>query len=224
MIKKEFYKFKEAFFVFVVLIAAFLGYIFFELRSAVLDEGNLKVNLIFLLQKGFSFYHLGDINLLFSVVISCFVFGRERQNERLRLSLFFPNKIFKNIAYIVLYPLIFIFGVYASEILILNVFLSHIYVSEILSVINFWLILNFLFGLIFYLLTGAIIITPLKKNATLNLGVFFGILYLYFELNPDIYELQSFHSNDLGMVYFLIFFMYALSALVLSFDAYRKGL
>ena len=70
MIRKEFYKFKEIYLLFALLICAFLIYFGVKLRAILGQMGGVETNLIFLFQKGFSFYHITDLNLVFAVSIN----------------------------------------------------------------------------------------------------------------------------------------------------------
>ena len=98
--------------------------------------GGVETNLIFLFQKGFSFYYITDLNLVFAVSIAVFVFLRERINARLRLSLHFPRSTWVNIFYIVFTGFCFVVALYIIEILIFNLIVSNVYTGEIIGVLN----------------------------------------------------------------------------------------
>ncbi|MSN95808.1 hypothetical protein F1B92_01120 [Campylobacter sp. FMV-PI01] len=221
MIKKEFYKFKEIYFVFIGIIACFLLYIAFGLDSFVKQNDAVMLNLSFLYEKGFSFNRLDDFNLIFALVIGILVFSKERINGRLRLSLHFPNSTFKNISYIVFIGLLFVCFAYFLEFVFLNLILSNFYHKEFISIINLSLLQNFYFGTILYILAGGIIINPIKKQVILNLVISLAFLYLYFEILPDIYK--SFYHNEFGFFYMSIALIYAICSLVEAFYNYKKG-
>lgn len=223
MIKKEFYKFKEAYIVFLFLMVGFLLYLGFSLKSVVQSQGNVGVNLSFVLQKQFLFYHLSELNLVFAFCIGIFVFIRERIYARLRLTLHFPNSILCNISYIILVGLVFVIAAYAVQIAIFNVIFGEIYETEIMKVLNFKLTLNFAFGCVVYLFCAGFIIEPIKRRATLNFAMLLGFVYLYYEINPEIYALDSFYYNEFGFFYLSVAAIYAVLTLVTAFDDYKKG-
>lgn len=220
MIRKEWYKFREIFIVFTVLVLCFTIYIAFKSYSSG-HEAYLE-NLIFIYEKGFTFFHITDLNLVFAFFMGVSVFLRERIFGRLRISLHFPNHIFVNISYIVGVGLIFLVLVYIIEFVAINNIYSY-YTDEIMSVINFTLMLNFAFGMVCYLMCGCVIIEPLKINAGVNFAMFLAFLLIYYELNPDIYEINSFYYNELGFYYFLCALIYAISAIFVAFRNYKIG-
>ncbi len=223
MFKKEFYKFKDVYLLLVVLITSFLAYLAFSLKDMVQNFGALSVNLSFLFKKKFTFFHLDDMNLIFAFVIAVFVFFHERINGRLRLSLHFPHSSVRNIGFIIMCGLLFVFFVYFVEIMILNIILGTVYAEEIMHVLNYSLSLNYIFGFLLYIFCCGFIIEPVKKRAIVNFIVMLGSIYLYYEINPDIYVLDSFYANDLGFYYMGIVALYALSAAFIAFDNYKRG-
>lgn len=223
MIKKEFYKFKEIYLLFAVLSCAFLIYLGFKLKTNFTDLGGLGLNLTFLFKKGFSFYHLNDLNLAFSVAVAAFVFLRERINGRLRLSLHFPRSTFLNICYIVFTGFFFVAAFYAVEFLVFNVIATRLFPSEIMEILNISLLQNFVFGLILYLFCAGLVIEPARKRVILNFIVMIACVYLYYEINPDIYALFSFYANEFGWLYLGICGIYAANSTAIAFDDYKKG-
>lgn len=223
MIRKEFYKFKEIYLLFALLICAFLIYFGVKLRANLSQMGGVETNLIFLFQKGFSFYHITDLNLVFAASIAVFVFLRERINARLRLSLHFPRNTWVNIFYIVFTGFCFVVALYIVEILIFNLIVSNVYAGEIIGVLNCSLLQNFAFGLVLYLFCAGLIIEPVKKRVAVNFIVMAACIYLYYEINPDIYALLSFYANDFGLFYIILAGIYAANSTAIAFDNYKKG-
>ncbi|MCI6988918.1 MAG: hypothetical protein MR902_05015 [Campylobacter sp.] len=223
MFKKEFYKFKNIYFIFLSLVSIFLLHFFYQILKATDEIGEVGLNLSFLLDKDFSFYYIQELNLFFCLSIGIASFLQERINGRLRLSLHFPNSNFINISYIIFGGLIMIFVTFLSEILALNLVLFNFYPGEILKVINFHLLLNMLFGVCIYLFCGAIIIENLKKIAIFNLAILLISVYFYFKINPDIYKFSSFYQNEDGFFYCLFCLIYAILAIFLAFKDYKMG-
>lgn len=223
MIKKEFYKFKEVYFLFALLACCFLIYLAFKLKNGINEFGAMGLNLTFFFQKGFSFYHITDLNLTIGLGVAIFVFLRERINARLRLSLHFPRSTWMNISYIIFTGLLFVVVLYMIEFLIFNLTFSKVYIDEILSVLNSSLIQSFTFGLVLYLFCAGLIIEPSKKRVVVNFIVMCACTYLYYDINPDIYALKSFYENELGLLYIAIFAVYATNSTVIAFDNYKQG-
>lgn len=223
MIRKEFYKFKEIYFLFVVLILSFLIYFAFKLKANLSELSGLGLNLTFLLQKGFSFYSLMELNLVFAVSIAAFVFLRERINARLRLSLHFPRSYYVNVSYILFSGFCFVAILYLVEFVAFNLIILSVYSKEFVSILNISLLQNFAFALVLYMFCGGLIIEPVKKRVALNFIVMLLCSYLYYKINPDIYALSSFYANDFGFFYILIAFVYALNSTLIAFDNYKKG-
>lgn len=223
MFKKEFYKFKNIYFIFVGLTILFLVYMLYQILSFKDEMGELGANLSFLLEKSFSFYHIEELNLAFIFSIGIASFLQERINGRLRVSLHFPNSDLVNISYIVFGGLIMVVLVYIAEILVINFMLFGLYPKEILEVINFHLLLNLFFGICVYLFCGAIIIESVKRVALLNLIALIICCYFYFEINPDIYRFDSFYQNEDGFFYCLFCLIYANTALFRAFKDYKIG-
>ncbi|MEJ2527850.1 MAG: hypothetical protein P8Y49_07190 [Sulfurovaceae bacterium] len=107
--------------------------------------------------------------------------------------------------------------------MILNIILGSVYAKEIMYVLNYSLSLNYIFGFLLYIFCCGFIIEPVKKRAIVNFIVMLGSIYLYYEINPDIYVLDSFYANDLGFYYMGIVALYALSAAFIAFDNYKRG-
>ena len=223
MLKKEFYKFKDIYLFLVVLMLSFLTYLAFGLKSMVQDFGAASTNLSFLLKKKFSFFHLDEINLLFACIIALFVFFHERTNGRLRLSLHFPHAHFKIIGFIIFYGLFFVFLAYFAEILLFNAIFGSVYASEIMYVLNYSLFLNYIFGFLLYIFCAGLIIEPIKRRVFANLIFMIGSIYLYYEINPDIYALDSFYANEFGIYYMIFIGFYAFSSAAIAFNNYKRG-
>lgn len=223
MIKKEFYKFKEVYFLFALLACCFLIYLAFKLKNGINEFGAMGLNLTFFFQKGFSFYHITDLNLTIGLGVAIFVFLRERINARLRLSLHFPRSTWMNISYIIFTGFVFVVVLYMIEFLIFNLTFGRVYIDEILSVLNSSLIQSFTFGLVLYLFCAGLIIEPSKKRVVVNFIVMCACTYLYYDVNPDIYALKSFYENELGLLYIAISAVYATNSTVIAFDNYKQG-
>lgn len=223
MIKKEFYKFKEIYFVFIFLMGCFILYNLFVIKNFISNDGGVSLNLSFLYTKSFSFFHIDTLNIVFALIIGILVFIKERINARLRLSLNFPNSTIKNVSYIVFVGLICVCVLYLLEFILLNMIYSFYFHKEFLKIINLSLLINYFFGISLYLLSAGIIIEPVKRRVISNLIMSCGISLLYFEINLNINQMPSFYYNKNGFYYIFIAFIYAICSLITAFDNYKKG-
>lgn len=223
MFKKEFYKFKEVYFVFLAIIACFLIYSAFSFKNFVNQNDGVMLNLSFLYEKGFTLSRLDDLNIIFALIIGVLVFLKERVNARLRLSLHFPNSTFKNISYIVFIGLGCVCFAYFLEYIFLNKILLSFYHEEFVNVVKFTIAQSFFFGITLYLLCAGIIIEPVKKRVVINLILGLAFLFLYSEIALDIYQMPSFYHNKFGFCYIAVAFIYAICALIIAFYNYKKG-
>ncbi|NLK67112.1 MAG: hypothetical protein GX282_06525 [Campylobacteraceae bacterium] len=223
MFKKEFYKFREFLYLFLVLIGGFLIYITFWLKNFIIENGAISLNLGLLYTKSFSLFGLDILNIIFAFIIGVLVFLKERINARLRLSLHFPNSNLKNISYIVFVGLSFVAVTYLVEFMLFNLVCKSFFHPELMKLINSHLIYSFVFGLNLYLLVGSIIIEPVKKRALTNSLFGFAMFFLYSEFNPSISEIPSFYYNQNGWLYLLVSFVYTFCAISLAFENYKKG-
>ena len=74
-----------------------------------------------------------------------------------------------------------------------------------------------------YLFCAGLIIEPVKKRVAVNFIVMAACIYLYYEINPDIYALLSFYANDFGLFYIILAGIYAANSTAIAFDRDRKS-
>ncbi|MGP1580476.1 MAG: hypothetical protein ACTTH5_05585 [Wolinella sp.] len=223
MFKKELCKFRGFYLISLLLLAGFLLYLGLGIRAALIHQGGMDINLMFIFNREFSLLHLTELNLFISMLVSTLVFIHERIHARLRLSLHFPRPVILNIAYIVLVGFGCVAALYILEWIIFNVIFSFAYPYELLVILNLALVQNFIFALVLYLFIGGIIIEPAPSQAIVHFVVMLACAYVYYRFNPDIYALPSFYANELGFLYLTLMGIYAINALALAFDHYRQG-
>lgn len=219
-ILKEFYKFRFAFWIFVLAICFILAWIFFDIQTGIERFGALNFTLRVMYNKFFSFNHLDEVNIIFAVVIGALAMFAERANGRIRVQFSYPHTFVQNALMITLIPLSFVLLVYLVEFSVVLAILSTFFPKEISNVLFISLLYSQGFGVGAFLLTQSMIIDPNLKRVFANLCFLLGGAYIYFVFNS---QNSAYYLNQNLWQYLAIFVLFGVLALIMSLLAYKQG-
>ena len=223
IVLKEFYKFRFAFWVFVVMACFCCAWNFFEIQKGFEKIGAIMYALQIMFNKNFTYNHLDEINIAFGAIIGLCSMFFERHSARIRVQFHFPHTYLKNIVTITLIQIVFLLGVYAVEILTMFGIFSAFFPAEIVTALLSTLIYSCAFGVAMFWLAQSTLIEPHIRRVVASIVAAVAMAFIYFKINPDISRSSLYYLNDKFWPYMAICWAFCLASLVAALQNYKKG-